>query len=296
MNTARVGIVGLGIMGAEIARHLLAGGVGVMGYDPDATRLAQLVALGGTALDSAAAVARQSSIVFASLPSAQALDTTVTALVTAAKAGQIVVETSTLSLAAKQAAYEALTAVGCTLLDCPLSGTGSQARNKDLVVFASGDQSAYDRVRPLLAVFSRAQVYLGRFGSASTMKFLANHLVAIHNAAAAEMMALAGAAGLDLSLVLRTLEDSAGTSRMLQVRGPAMVRGDYSAPTTRIDTFMKDLGIIGNFAAELRCPTPVFDAATKLYGEAMAQGLHASDTAAICSVLQALAAAQARPA
>ena len=104
---------------------------------------------------------------------------------------------------AKSRGHAQLAAQGKILLDCPVSGTGAQAANKDLVVFASGDEAAFQRCREVLAGMSRAQKYVGAFGNGSRMKFIANHLVTIHNLASAEAFVLGEMAGLDPALVLR---------------------------------------------------------------------------------------------
>ena len=192
-------------------------------------------------------------------------------------------------IAVKKAALAGLAGSGCTMLDCPVSGTGAQAAKKDLVVFGSGDPDAFEAARPALEGMSRKQVFLGEFGKGSAMKFLANHLVNIHNVAAAEAFTLAAKAGIDPSTLFETLQDSAGSSRMFQIRGPLMVAGRYDQPTARIDMFMKDLHIIGEFAAGLNCPVPLFSASTQLYHSAMSQGLAGEDTAAVLRVLEGMA-------
>ena len=106
----------------------------------------------------------------------------------AKRPGQIVIETSTLPIAIKEQARKLLAVTGITLLDCPLSGTGAQARVKDLAVYASGQRSAYRRCRPIFEGFARTHFFLGPFGAGSKMKFLANLLVAIHNVSAAEAL------------------------------------------------------------------------------------------------------------
>jgi len=127
--------------------------------------------------------------------------------------GQIVIECSTLPIEVKARGEAQLGAQGKILLDCPVSGTGAQAASKDLVVFASGDEAAFERCREVLAGMSRGQKYVGAFGNGSRMKFIANHLVTIHNLAAAEAFVLGEMAGLDPALVFDVLADSAGASR-----------------------------------------------------------------------------------
>jgi 3-hydroxyisobutyrate dehydrogenase-like beta-hydroxyacid dehydrogenase len=178
-----------------------------------------------------------------------------------------------------------------TLLDCTLSGTGGQMRTKDIVVYASGDPQALRRCRPVLETFSRKIYDLGAFGNGSQMKFIANHLVTIHNVAAAESLVLAKAAGLDLDVVLQAVSDGAGTSRMLEIRGPMMIRNDFSDATMRVDTYQKDIDIIAAFARDLHCPLPLFAASAEFYRAAQRQGLADQDTASVFAVLDRLAGA-----
>jgi putative dehydrogenase len=124
----------------------------------------------------------------------------------------------------------------------------------------------------VLAGISRAQKYVGAFGNGSRMKFIANHLVTIHSLAAAEAIVLGEMAGLDPALVFDVIGDSAGSSRLFQIRGPMMVRGQYDEPTATMTTHLKDLDIIGKFAADLHCPTPLFATATQFYHAGVAQG------------------------
>ncbi|MCU1343592.1 MAG: hypothetical protein JWN92_3015, partial [Candidatus Acidoferrum typicum] len=127
------------------------------------------------------------------------------------------------------------------------------------------------------------------FSAGSKMKFVANLLVAIHNVAAAEAMVLAIKSGLDPALALKVVSDGAGSSRMLQVRGPMMVKGDYSDATMKVQTWQKDMTIIGDFARKLNCPTPLFSASAPIYTAAMAMGRGAEDTGVVCEVLERMA-------
>jgi putative dehydrogenase len=282
-------MIGLGIMGSAMSANLVKAGFQVFGYDVVAARRSALRAAGGTPRASVAAVAARCEIVVSSLPSAAALASVAEQLAGAARRGSIVIETSTLPLEDKQAARARLARAGITLLDCPLSGTGAQARVKDLVVYASGPLPAYRRCRDVFEGFARAHRHVGRFGNGSRMKFVANLLVAIHNVAAAEAFTLARKAGLDAELVYRTVADGAGGSRMFQVRGPMMVANDYSDATMKVEVWQKDMRIIGEFARGLDCPTPLFSASAPIYNAAMAQGHAADDTGSVCAVLGKLA-------
>ena len=281
-----IGVIGLGIMGSAMAGNIVADGFDVLGYDVLPRRRTSLEKSGGRAARSAKEVAKGASIVITSLPSAQALADVAAELASAGVRGRVVVETSTLPIAVKEEARVALAKRGVTLLDCPLSGTGAQAKVRDLVVYASCDRGAYRRCTPALEAFARAHYFLGPFGSGSKMKFVANLMVAIHNVSTAEAMVLGRKAGLDPATMVKVLSDGAGSSRMLQVRGPMMVEGDYSAAAMKVGVWQKDMKIISEFARELDCPTPLFAATTPIYNAAMALGFAESDTACVCAVLE----------
>ncbi|PWT85673.1 MAG: NAD(P)-dependent oxidoreductase [Blastocatellia bacterium] len=284
-----VGIIGLGIMGSAMAASLLRAGHAVVGYDVVARRRRDHRRVGGMIAKNAAGVGSTADIVISSLPSAEALLQTALDLSHAPRRRQIVIETSTLPIAVKDEARQRLAAGGITLLDCPLSGTGVQARTKDLVVYGSGDRPAYRRVIPVLQAFARAQYYVGGFGAGSKVKFIANLLVAVHNVAAAEALVLGMKAGLDLDLLVKVIGDGAGTSRMFQVRAPVMAKGDYSNAMMKLEVWQKDMRIIADFAREVDCPTPLFAASAPIYTAATASGRRGEDTAAVCAVLEKLA-------
>ncbi|MGB5080761.1 MAG: NAD(P)-dependent oxidoreductase [Burkholderiales bacterium] len=289
MAQQTVGMVGLGIMGSAMSFNLLRAGFRVVGFDVLPRRRAEHVRAGGAAARSPREVARRCAIVITSLPSAYALAETAAELAASAKRGTIVIETSTLPIPVKEAARAVLAKRAVVLLDCPLSGTGAQARAKDLLAYASGERAAYRRVVPVLQGFTRANYYVGPFGAGSKLKFVANLLVAIHNVAAAEAMVLGMKAGLDPALILKVVAGGAGGSRMFQVRGPMMVKGDYSEATMKNEVWQKDMTVIGDFARGLECPTPLFAASAPIYNAAMAMGLGKQDTGAVCAVLEQLA-------
>ena len=281
-----IGVIGLGIMGSAMAANLLKAGYAVHGYDIVAARRAALKKAGGTPQASIARVARAAQVLITSLPSAAALQAVAAEL---ARKGRVVMETSTLPIDEKERARNTLAKKGVVLLDCPLSGTGAQARAKDLVVYASGDRGAFDSAAAFMPGFSRAHHYLGAFGNGSRMKFVANLLVAIHNVSAAEAFALGMKAGLAPQTIYKVQAESAGTSRMFQIRGPMMVAGKYREATMKNELWQKDMKIIGEFAASLGVPTPLFNASAAIYNAAMAQGYAKEDTAAVCAVLEAMA-------
>jgi 3-hydroxyisobutyrate dehydrogenase/glyoxylate/succinic semialdehyde reductase len=281
-----VGIVGLGIMGSAIARNLVERGWRVIGFDIDAARCAELALANVTIADHPGEVARGAPVIMTSLPGPAAVEEVARRIAGAGLPSRIVVELSTLAIADKLRFEAILTAAGHIALDCPLSGTGAQARDRDLVVYASGDSAAIARCADLFADFARQSADLGAYGNGSRMKFIANHLVAIHNVATAEAMLLAQRAGLDPKMVVDMVGPGAGGSRMFQMRAPMMVEGVYQPATMKVSTWKKDMAIIAEFAADVGCATPLFALTQPVYAQAMAMGLGDQDTAVVFEVLK----------
>jgi putative dehydrogenase len=286
MKKQTVGMLGLGIMGSAMAANLMKAGFRVAGYDPVAACRTRHRKAGGIVAGSPGDVAGLARIVVASLPSARALSQVVDEILNSGKRCDIVIETSTLPIADKEAARKRLAAAGVTLLDCPLSGTGAQARVKDLIIYVSGAPASFKKIIPVLKGFTRGHYYVGKFGNGSKMKYAANLLVAIHNISTAEAVILARKAGLDPALAVKVLGDGAGASRMLQVRGPLMVRRSYYSATVTNVTWQKDMKIIGEFVRSLKSPAPLFNATKAIYKAALKQGYALADTAAVCAVLE----------
>jgi L-threonate 2-dehydrogenase len=284
-----IGVIGLGIMGGAFARNLAAAGWKVVGYDLDEGRNREASRAGVEIAHSAEAVAETAIDIITSLPSPRAVLDTAEIIARARTAGRTVVETSTLALDDKLEVQRLLSEAGHAALDCPMSGTGAQAAVKDLVVYASGDGASIARLEPVFLGFARKVWDLGPYGNGSKMKFVANHLVAIHNVAAAEAMVLAMKAGLDPNRVVEVIGSGAGTSRVFELRAPMMAANSYLPASMRSATWKKDMTVIGEFASGLACPTPLFDLSASLYTAGLAMGYGAEDTAAVCAVLERMA-------
>ncbi len=284
-----VGIIGLGIMGGAFAQNLLSAGWRVIGYDTDPARRRALARLGGEIAADAGDVARKAKTIITSLPKPAALASTAAAIAKADVPRRIVIEMSTFTIEDKARAEKALRKAGHVTLDCPVSGTGSQAKVRDLVVYASGGAAEIKKLRPMFAAFTRGLHDLGAFGNGSRMKYVANLLVAIHNVASAEAMVLGMKAGLPPQLIYDQVNAGVGTSRVFALRGPMMVKNDYTNVTMKIDVWQKDMDVIGSYARKIGVRTPLFDASEGIYMKALKSGHGAEDTAAVCAVLEKMA-------
>jgi len=281
-----VGVIGLGIMGGAFARNLAAAGWRVVGYDISLPRRREAERAGVEIARNAAEVAAKAPTMILSLPKPQALMDVAREISAAKLKRKVVVEMSTFAISDKEKAERVFAKAGHTLLDCPVSGTGSQAANRDLVFYASGDSKSIGRLAPMFGDFGRKVYDVGGFGNGSKMKYVANLLVAINNVASAEAMVLGMKAGLPPQLIFDLVKAGAGNSRVFELRAPMMVKGNYKDVTMKIDVWDKDMQVIGAYARKIKVPTPMFDATKGIYIKAMKTGFGNQDTAAVCAVLE----------
>ena len=284
-----VGVIGLGIMGGAFAENLAAAGWRVIGYDIDPHACRALAKKDVEIAKDARDLAGEAPTIITSLPNPRALHATVKAIASKYARPRVVIEASTFALDDKTAAERVLAKAGHVMLDCPVSGTGSQAKVKDIIIYASGDTKAIRRLNPLFADFSRAVHDLGAFGNGSRMKYVANLLVAINNVASAEAMVLGMKAGLDPQVIHDMVVGGAANSRVFQLRAPMMVKGRYDDATMKVSIWQKDMAVIEAFAKKLGCPVPLFAATRPVYNAAVASGYGMDDTAAVCAVLEKVA-------
>ncbi len=282
-----IGIVGLGLLGHAIASRLIKAGHAVVGFDVVPDRVSALTAMGGKSAPSSTAVARSVEAVCTLLPSlatAEAVILGADGILAGGRPDLTVIQMSTISPTLTERLAREVTARGLGFLDCPVSGTSSMVERGDGIFFVGGDRALFERWRPVLeSVLARA-VLVGRVGQAMVLKLVANLLVALHSAAAAEALTLARKAGLDLDLALEVLNASAAASSMLKVRGPMIVRGEFPAQM-KLDLFMKDIHLMQEAAVAVGAPLPFTDLAERLYAAAQAAGHGGEDLAVVVTAL-----------
>src|SRR6186713_3377312 len=284
-----VGVIGLGIMGGAFAKNLVKAGWHVVGYDTNAARRREAKRAGVEIAQNAVQLAAAVPTILTSLPKPEALADTVRKIAAAKLKRKLLVEMSTFKISDKEKAAAVLRKAGHQTIDCPVSGTGAQAKNRDLVFYASGDSKLIAKIRPLLSAFGRGVFNVGPFGNGSRMKYVANLLVAINNVASAEAMVMGMKSGLDPKVIFEMISNGAGNSRVFELRAPMMVKNDYTDVTMKCSVWQKDMDVIGAFAKKINVPTPLFSATLPVYAAALKSGHAEDDTAAVCAVLEAKA-------
>jgi 3-hydroxyisobutyrate dehydrogenase len=288
-----VGIVGIGRLGLPVALNLVAAGYDIVGCARG--RSDELVAGGGRVAGdgSVGAVSSEARAVLTCLPDDDALERVVEELLSAREA-PTVIDLGTASIRLKERLREQLAERGGELLDCPISGTPAMVPLKQVVVFCSGDRAAYERVTEIIAAISPINVFVGPLGAGTNFKYVANLLAFVHVTVAAEAMAFASAAGLDLGLVAAIISKSAGaTSGQFNIRAPMMAEGKFDSPMVTVDQMREVCAQICAHADEVGAATPLVSVVRDLYDEFAAQGEGESDPGKLVQYLQHKAAASA---
>ena len=218
-----IGFIGLGKIGLPICEHLIKAGYTVIGYRRRSMK--DFEQLGGVAANSAAEVGARAEIVFACLPSDEALEQTVRGkggLLETARAGQIVVEFGSHPVPIKQQYVAPFADKGVAFLDGEISGTPGMVVQRKGVVYLGGPTEAVQAVTPIVAAFADLCLHLGDFGAATKVKLVNNFLVALHIAGTAQAMAMGLSTGVDKDLLIKAVATGSGGSTQFGIRAPWM--------------------------------------------------------------------------
>lgn len=301
MTTTTVAVLGLGAMGAPMARHLAATGFAVRGYDLDPARSAACAEFGATPATGAREAATGADVVLLAVRNdaqlREALWGASDGVVTVLTPGATVLLTSTVGIDAVRRVASELAGDGIGLVDAPVSGGPVRAGNGDLLVTVGATDEAWAAALPVLQAMASTLTRVGdKPGDGQCMKTVNQLLCGVHIAAGAEALALAEALGLDPALALETLGAGAAASFMLGDRGPRMLQAydDGGAEVrSRLDIFVKDMGIVTTAARGAGVATPIAAAAEQLYLLGQAQGKAADDDSSVITVLAPQRAADA---
>ena len=286
-----VAVLGLGAMGLPMATRL-ASELTVHGFDIADARLALAADAGITPHDSARSAAGGVDAVLLAVRDGEQLREVLfgeSGIADVLTEGAVVIMASTVGIDEVTAVAARLATLGVQLVDAPLSGGPVRAGAGDLLIVVGAEPSAREKAAPVLTLLASTLTVIGdRPGDGQAFKTVNQLLCGVHIAAAAEALALAGVLGLDVENTLTTLSSGAAGSFMLANRGPRMLEAyseDGAEVLSRLDIFVKDLGIVGAAARASGLATPVASAAEQLFLLGKAGGHAAADDSAIIRVI-----------
>ena len=283
-----IGSIGLGAMGGSYAKFLIEDNYTVYGVDPDTQNAEIFTSLGGLLLNNISELVDKSNYIILSLPTVPIFKEVINEIEVNGRSNEskILIDMNTISLDDKIKTKKKLEKLNISMVDASVSGTGAQAKVKDIVVMSSGDKAIVDKCDDIFRSFSKQNIYVGDFGNGIKFKILANLLVTVHNTVTAEALLLGQKAGLEEKMIYQVLNAGAATSVMLDKRMPLMINKNYEPATASMRIFLKDIDVITNYLKSNNLSSPTFEAAANLYNQSKENIPITHDTAAIYEQLK----------
>ena len=283
-----IGSIGLGAMGGSYAKFLIEDNYTVYGVDPDTQNAEIFTSLGGLLLNNISELIDKSNVIILSLPTVPIFKEVINEIEVNGRSNEskILIDMNTISLDDKIETKKKLEKLNISMVDAPVSGTGAQAKVKDIVIMSSGDKAIVDKCDDIFRSFSKQNIYVGDFGNGIKFKILANLLVTVHNTVTAEALLLGQKAGLEEKMIYQVLNAGAATSVMLDKRMPLMINKNYEPATASMRIFLKDIDVITDYLKSNNLSSPTFEAAANLYNQSKENIPITHDTAAIYEQLK----------
>jgi len=291
-----IGFIGLGIMGRHMSAHLLQAGYALVVYDLNPEAVANAAALGASAADSCFGVARRADVVISMVPDSPDVEQVAlgeTGVIRAARPGLIYVDMSSIAPQTAIKVAQALEAEGVRCLDAPVSGGETGAKNATLSIMVGGAADLLDEVRPILQCVGTTITHCGPSGAGQVVKACNQIQVALNLIGMAEALVLGAKAGVDPAIILQVLGGGYAQTRVMDVRGPRVVKGDFE-PGFKSRFHYKDLNIIMETARAHNAVLPASALAHQLFNALLAAGRGELDHSAVITVIEDLSHAQAR--
>jgi 2-hydroxy-3-oxopropionate reductase len=292
----RIGFIGLGIMGQHMAGHLMNAGYSLSVHDVRSEAVEPFVARGAARGASCADVASRSDVVISMVPDSPDVELVALGpggIVEAARAGLIYVDMSSIAPATAIKVATALEKKGVECLDAPVSGGEVGAKNATLSIMVGGSERLLNQVLPILQVMGKTITHCGASGAGQTVKACNQIQVALNFIGMAEAFVLGAKAGVDPAVILKVLGGGYAQTRVMDVRGPHLIRGDFE-PGFRSRFHYKDLNIIMETAKRLHVPLPATALAHELFAALLAAGRGDLDHSGVITILEDLAHVEAR--
>jgi 2-hydroxy-3-oxopropionate reductase len=285
-----IGFIGLGIMGAPMAGHLIAGGYGLHLKSRRSVPEA-LLAAGGKACTSAAEVAKNSDVIILMLPDTPDVEEVLfgpDGVAQGMVAGKTVIDMSSISPIATREFAARIEALGCDYLDAPVSGGEVGARNAALSIMVGGKTEAFTRAKPLFDLMGKTVTHVGASGAGQIAKVANQIIVALTIGAVAEGLLFASKAGADPAKVREAITGGLATSRILELHGERMIKRTFD-PGFRIALHQKDLNLALEGARSLGLSLPGTALVQQLFSTCVANGSGSSDHSALVRALEVMA-------
>jgi 3-hydroxyisobutyrate dehydrogenase/2-hydroxy-3-oxopropionate reductase len=294
---AKLGFLGLGIMGYPMARNLLTAGHEVALWTHSPGKAEQLAATGkGTACKTPAEVAAQSEVVILCVGDSAMSEEVIlgpNGIASSAKPGTVVVDASTVSRLSSQRIGQELAKKQIQFLDAPCTGSKPGAEGGTLTFMIGGDREVFERVKPYLEPMGKRLYYCGGPGMGLAAKLSQNLILSNLLQAFNEGMVLATKSGVDPELMLDILDNSAAKSGLISFKAPFVFKRDFSTNFS-VKWMHKDIGLMLESASDLNVPLPLTSLTQQMFRAAIAKGYEDEDICATIKVLEEITGVEVR--
>lgn len=288
MITTRIGFIGLGLMGVPMCQRLLAAGFSLTVWNRTTEKTLPLKRSGAQVASSIAELVENTDVIMLCVTDTQAVEAVVFAsngIIHNGNKNQILIDFSSIEPAATQRmAQQLYSATGMQWLDTPVSGGVAGAEQGTLAVMAGGDESALNKVRPILAHLSQRVTHMGPVGSGQVTKICNQMLVSCNVLVMAEAMALAEKAGVDARLIPTALQGGFADSIPLQLTGPRMASSEFEPVKWHVKTLLKDLDMANNLSVGMQSATPMSGLGAEIMRLHASQGNSEKDPSTLVSL------------
>ncbi len=293
----RLGYVGLGVMGANMCRCILAAGQhDLIVYDIDPAKVAEITALGATAAESLVDLAGKTDLIVASLPNPAIVRDVFTGtggIASAVQPGTLIFDFSTVDSGTSKDVSAALAAKGATYIDAPVSGGKFDSLKGTLTFIVGATEAEAERGAPVLHILGSSIHYAGSRGAGSTIKLVNNVISMGITQLTSEAFVLGVKAGVDGGTLFNILQHCGGRSLRMTKRFPSILKGDFS-PRFTVDLAEKDLALAQDLARQLKVPMPMANASHDFFLMASRAGMGGLDATAVTKFLEELVGVEVR--
>jgi 3-hydroxyisobutyrate dehydrogenase-like beta-hydroxyacid dehydrogenase len=279
-----IGIIGVGLVGFELARRLIDGGKAVVGYDIKPERLIEFARIKGQVAAGVADVITACDLLLISLPSHQEVTALLELQAANLHSGLTIIDTTTGDPASSEAIASSLKQRGIDYLDATISGSSRQVRDGSAVMMVGGDPTKFAACQDLFALLADATFHTGANGTGAKMKLITNLVLGLNRAVFAEGLAFAEGLGFDLALTLKIMRRSPAYSYVMDAKGEKMIEGDFT-PEARLSQHLKDVHLIVEAGLAAGLPMPLSLAHRDILEAAEAAGLGRLDNSSIIRMM-----------
>ena len=289
MDNSPIGLIGVGLLGTALAERMLAGGLTVVGYDPETKQMDRLTKLGGLRAGDAMDTAGCCEQLVLCLPDSRVVGDVVDEVTDILSPHSLLIDATTGDPDDTVELARRLASQGIGYIDATIAGSSEHVRQGEAVVIIGGEPATVSRAERVLATWSGRRFHVGPAGSGARLKLVVNLVLGLNRAVLAEGLALAEACGIEPAAALSVLQATPAYSRVMETKGPKMIARDYT-PQARLAQHLKDVRLIRELATRHQARTPLSDVHAQLLEKAIELGFGEADNSAVLEAFRSMTA------